>query len=66
MTQDHPHRVTLERDELRARLNRLSDFMRSPKFDTLNVQEQARLTVQASAMRTYHACLCERIETFPC
>ena len=55
-------RVFQEREELQERVSKLTQFMFSDNFSTVNLAEQARLTRQLEYMDNYLRVLTERIE----
>jgi hypothetical protein len=62
----HEQRVVAERDEVSARLEKLTDFIaNNPLFDGLPKEEQERLRAQAGVMKLYADILFRRIENFP-
>jgi hypothetical protein len=55
-------RVVAERDELRARRERLRTFIESPKFSSLDRVDRGLLKLQHSAMSGYEDILTQRVE----
>jgi predicted NUDIX family phosphoesterase len=62
---DYQVRVIEEKRELDERLERLTAFLHSPKFDEVYVEERERLIRQHSLMVDLSAVLGERIAAFP-
>lgn len=62
--QPHQERVIAEKKELDEKLCKLEAFFSYPLFGTLPVQEQQRLSKQASLMHQYSDVLGERIAAF--
>lgn len=60
----HQERVVAEKKELDDKLNKLSDFIESEKFDDLDENEQDRLTMQYDIMQLYSNILETRIKYF--
>lgn len=61
----HQQRVVVERAELEDRLDKLSDFLATPIFDSLPEAEQERLVRQSGVMVQLSDVLAERIAAFP-
>ena len=57
-------RVMLEKQELDARIKKLSEFNRTELYRKLDGDEQGRLSRQLHAMRSYSEVLGERIVHF--
>lgn len=62
--QPHQQRVIDEKAELDAKIERLSDFRRTPACAGLDESEQDRLWRQLGHMSAYSGVLEERIEAF--
>jgi hypothetical protein len=60
----HQQRVVVERDELNDKFKKLSVFLKSEKFESVNPDEQKRLRRQHFAMFEYRSILEERISYF--
>jgi hypothetical protein len=61
----HQQRVIDERNELEAKVAKLSDFIDSnPIFQSLSTHEQGLLRIQADLMRQYLSILNQRIALF--
>ena len=60
----HQQRVVEERQELFAKLERLTDFLKTDRCLSLPLEERARLIRQQRAMREYAEVLGERIAGF--
>ena len=63
--QPHQQRVLNEKQELDGRIDRLEQFLRSPKTGEVPEAEIDRMERQADAMRAYAAILSERIAAWP-
>ena len=62
----HQERVIVEKRELDAKLDKLSEFIDSGKVDVLaDKEEAARLRYQRCLMRAYSSVLFQRINSFP-
>lgn len=61
MTSAFQQRVMIEQVELSNRLDKLSEFLKSPIFESLPDAERLRLTRQSVAMHDYLNVLTERI-----
>ena len=57
-------RVVVEKDELDERIEKLTNFIQSVKFQSIPEEEQELLTRQLEVMREYSSILEERIEGF--
>ncbi len=57
-------RVKEELGELRNRLKRLNDYIRSDKFQELDNNSQALLVIQSHTMSTYEDVLGMRLENW--
>ncbi|AEK09210.1 hypothetical protein FGG24_gp11 [Mycobacterium phage JC27] len=57
-------RLLEERDELNARLERLTEFLDSPALDSLPPVDRSDLRAQAEAMGTYLDLLSRRIARY--
>ena len=55
-------RLLAETAELRDRLTKLREFIKSDKFLEIDSSQQALLKIQSKAMDTYHYCLCARLD----
>jgi hypothetical protein len=55
-------RVASERDELKARRERLRAFIEGPEFSSLDVVDRGLLKLQHSAMSGYEDILTQRVE----
>lgn len=62
--QPHQERVVAEKKDLDEKLSKLEAFFSNPTFGKLPVDEQARLSKQASLMHQYSEVLGERIAAF--
>jgi hypothetical protein len=60
----HQKRLIDESKELNERLNKLTDFLDTPKFRGLPEAEQMRMRAQAGFMKGYKDMLFERILAF--
>jgi uncharacterized protein YdcH (DUF465 family) len=59
---DHFDRLRAETTELRDRITKLREFIKSDKFLEIDSSQQALLKIQSKAMDTYHYCLCARLD----
>lgn len=62
--QEYQERVVEEKKELDSKLKRLMVFIRGPIFQTIDAEEQERLTRQSKLMDMYSGVLAERISEF--
>ena len=63
--QPNQQRVIDERDELKTKVAKLSDFIdRNPAFGNISTQEQGLLRIQSDLMRQYLSILNQRIALF--
>jgi hypothetical protein len=62
--QAYQQRVIEEKQELDAKLEKLNQFIASPQFLVVEVDEQKRLQRQQTFMKAYSNVLSERIEAF--
>lgn len=62
--QPHQQRVVNEKQELDKNLDKLTAFINSNNFTTVDQDERRRLVKQESIMREYSDVLAERIEAF--
>lgn len=62
--EDFVKRIKEEREELRIRLNKLSTFMFSDKWDSLTLNEKLWLEEQRSAMFAYFNVLTKRLDYY--
>lgn len=62
--QPHQQRVVDEYDELCAKLDKLTKFIKGEVFKTVEPEEQTRLERQQAAMASYALILLHRIEAF--
>lgn len=62
--QPHQTRVVDEKAELDGRLRRLGDFLRSPTFETVGIEEASRLRKQHALMVQLSDVLGQRIDGF--
>ena len=60
----HQERVVTEKDELEQKIGKLHSFIGGSIFQTLDEQEQQRLTKQVDLMEQYAAVLGQRIAAF--
>ena len=58
---DFKTRLETERKELEEKLDKLNDFNRSGKANTIDPVQKSFLIIQAGAMYTYLECLKERL-----
>lgn len=59
---DNFDRLRAETTELRDRITKLREFIKSDKFLEIDSSQQALLKIQSKAMDTYHYCLCARLD----
>jgi len=59
---DYFDRLRAETTELRDRITKLREFIKSDKFLEIDSSQQALLKIQSKAMDTYHYCLCARLD----
>jgi hypothetical protein len=62
--QTHQERVVTEKKELDEKIEKLDTFRAGTIFPTLEEDEQNRLNLQLSFMRSYSGVLAERIAAF--
>ena len=62
--EDYQKRVVAEKEEIDIKIVKLTGFIFSPKFDSVNEKEQERMDTQLRAMMNYSMCLRERIASF--
>jgi len=62
--QPHQQRVVVEKEELNTKLNALSEFVETARFDGLPDAERLRMIRQKSCMLEYSKVLGERIDAF--
>lgn len=62
--QPHQQRVVDEKNELDAKTEALSDFLRTDFFHTLSTDEQGRMRAQRLIMCAYSSILGSRIAAF--
>lgn len=62
--QPHQQRVVTEKEELDEKISKLTPFLDSKIFQTLNPAEQGRLRVQLAIMDSYSQVLGQRIDNF--
>ena len=60
----YQERVIEEKKELDSKIERLTTFIKSEKFDKLPEDEQKRMRWQAVTMELYSAALADRVENF--
>lgn len=60
----HQQRVVAERDELNAKFDKLTEFLKGDLFKSLPADERERLTRQHAIMEQYSNVLAERIVHF--
>jgi len=60
----HQKRVIEEKEDLCEKLEKLTEFQKTPLFSQLPVDEQRRLERQTQIMQMYRDVLSERIEAF--
>lgn len=58
---DLKNKLLEEQAQLNIKLNKLNNFLKSEKFNTIDKEQQKLLKIQASAMNIYNYCLLERI-----
>lgn len=58
---DFLERLKTEKEELALKIEKLTNFIASDKFNELNLMQKNLLQLQAGAMETYHDCLLFRI-----
>lgn len=61
---DWQRRVVYEHDDLCKKISKLTDFICTEKFDTLDIIDQTWLVRQRDAMDDYLLILIERIRRF--
>ncbi len=62
--ESYQERVIEEKKELDEKINRLSNFINSDKYNQIDVSGRIRFDRQLAAMQTYSNILNERINTF--
>lgn len=60
----HQQRVVVEKQELDDKISKLSPFISSGVFQSLDKGEQGRLRVQLAIMQSYSDILGQRVECF--
>lgn len=58
---DFKTRLIAEQVDLEEKLNKLNDFNRSEKAESIDPVQKSLLIIQAGAMYTYNECLKERL-----
>lgn len=58
---DFKERLITERSELYEKKEKLSNFVSGENFKKVTAPQQSLLTIQLSAMETYHHCLVQRL-----
>jgi len=61
--EDFKVRLIKEITELRVKLDKITDFINSDKFDKLDYSQSTLLNIQADAMSMYLKCLTARFKT---
>lgn len=62
--QPYQQRVVDEHDELNTKVGKLTDFLESDQFDTVDPEEQHRLVQQLFVMELYLDILTQRVKAF--
>jgi hypothetical protein len=63
MMEEWQKRVHVEKDQLRVRLDKLSEFLTTPAFNKLPNREKYRLSEQHEFMWNYYRILMARIDS---
>ncbi len=58
-------RLQNETDELSDKIDKLSKFIKSDNYKSIDIEQQALLPIQLKTMRTYEEILKTRIELLP-
>ena len=64
MRADHEWRVIEEKEQLKAKLSKLIEFLQNGKSEKIDEDSWALLNEQADAMNWYYTILIKRIESF--
>lgn len=62
--QPHQERVVQEKKELDEKIEKLQAFLKTEKFNDIDIDEQERLDDQLDVMQEYSTILLARIEAF--